>query len=704
MADFMGIQESVMLDASKVKVIDGIAGSGKSSGLHDWFASRGIEYFRYTSTNALKRDAEARYDMYGKCDTIAGGLFNTEGCRFYTSEKAPSCGTVVIDEILQADKRALDWAAHNRGGCNIFITTDSKQLLAPGCEGLLQAFNEFCGADDVVYTNVSKTKRAIDSETMAAYEDLYARASNGMDAFKAYRNNIPCIGFGNMPISPDNVYITHTKAIENYMYRNCDVRGAGFALIPKGTIARKPPRNLEKYPCLSQLQAEGRRYGSYTQCAAIATPTRYQGQEVSVGQTCYYIIEPGSMVTNREFYTVVTRCKSIKSLVIVILKLPKEFRLDTFAGMPIAKIRYAETTSVAMNEVGKEKYGPDYNFDCTLETVCGRKVAEEDTLWLARACDPAPDGEWNSDEIVYIDGDPVWLKSIAERLPDTNSKKPTPRGLLEREDDMDYGYMLEVYKALDENGIRRIIYPYPNRTAHREDIYESGHYCVDMFCAYLQILADSRVPVDGVIEYNKEYDRDKRIGFFLCRGSSVLANECIITDELVDVCDAEDIVFLFSAPCKKGVGTAARWLADARKSIECKSKYKAMSWGYLQKQYLSEGSGFFVMDPKHCREILMVAIISAMVSAMIRASQGMERYIVIDAVHVKTEHEARTVMSNIIGLGYDCRLSHIFFDGNEFGDKVEDVIDQSYSIQSAAANRRARKRERYRQNKERPTV
>lgn len=699
MIDFMGISPADMLDASKVKVIDGIAGAGKSSGLHIWLTGAGVKYGRYTSTNALKRDAAKRYDMSGCCDTIAGGLFTNEQGKFYVEQKPSDFTTVVIDEILQADKRALDWVDAYRGFCNIFITTDSRQMLAPGCAGLQSIFEDFCHRDYVIYTTTNKTLRAVDSYTASAYEDLYENAADGYGSFDRYRGRIPVIDFDSMPINADSVYITHTKAIEDYMYRYCGVKKVGFTLIPKGNIARKPPADLTRYPCLSQMQAESRRYSSYTQCSGIATPTRYQGQEVDPGKTCYYIIEPTSMVTNREFYTVVTRCKSFSSLVLVVIRIPEAFKLEKFCGKPINEIRYAKTTSEMLKEKAVEKYGADYNVDNDLTTINGRLAGTKRLLWLVRACDPAPDGMYNSGDIVYIDGSAVWLDGIAEVLPDVSSKKPTPRGMLEKEDDMDYTYMFEVYKALDERGISRIVYPYPNRTEHRADIYKNNHYCVDMFCAYLQILSHTRVPVDGRLEYDPDYDRGSRIGFYVCRGEKALAHECIITDELLEFCDPTSVDFLFSAPCKHGVRTAAKWLDDAKKSLECKAKYKAMPWGYLQKPYLQDESDFFVMDPRHCREILMIAIISAMVSTMFRASGGFERYIVIDAVHVKTEGEARIVMSRLINMGYDCRLSHIYYEDNEVGDKIEEILDQSYLILSAAEKRRERDRERKRRQR-----
>ena len=56
-----GITEKDFFDKSKLKIIDTIAGAGKSSMIDKILSDRGIQYGRYTSTNALKRDAEKRY-------------------------------------------------------------------------------------------------------------------------------------------------------------------------------------------------------------------------------------------------------------------------------------------------------------------------------------------------------------------------------------------------------------------------------------------------------------------------------------------------------------------------------------------------------------------------------------------------------------------------------------------------------------------
>lgn len=123
------ISDEDFLDKTKVKIIDGKAGAGKSSKIDAYLKEKNIPYARYTSTNALKRDAQKRYEGT-ECDTIAGGLFTTEDGHFYCEMKSPDVHTVVIDEILQTSERVIDWIKENRGIYNIIVTTDTRQMLA----------------------------------------------------------------------------------------------------------------------------------------------------------------------------------------------------------------------------------------------------------------------------------------------------------------------------------------------------------------------------------------------------------------------------------------------------------------------------------------------------------------------------------------------------------------------------------------------
>ena len=110
-------------------------------------------------------------------------------------------------------------------------------------------------------------------------------------------------------------------------------------LICKGSIASKPPKDLHKYPILSQLQAERMKSQAYLQLANIGSITRYQGSEVTDKQKLYYIITLDSRITNREWYTVVSRCWTLDSIVIVIANRQTKEKLKTFNNRKIKDVR-----------------------------------------------------------------------------------------------------------------------------------------------------------------------------------------------------------------------------------------------------------------------------------------------------------------------------------------------------------------------------
>ena len=58
MDNIFNISITDFLNPYKIKIIDGIAGAGKSSIIHNFFKEKNISYMRCTSTNRLKRDAE----------------------------------------------------------------------------------------------------------------------------------------------------------------------------------------------------------------------------------------------------------------------------------------------------------------------------------------------------------------------------------------------------------------------------------------------------------------------------------------------------------------------------------------------------------------------------------------------------------------------------------------------------------------------
>lgn len=178
--NILNIPLKVLLDKNFIKVIDGIAGAGKSSALHKILKDNKILYLRTTSTNKLKKDAMARYPECN-CQTVAGGLFTTnlKDGGYYREYKDVEEDTIVIDEILQTNSKVFQYCIDNIGKKNIIITTDSHQMLAPG-QGIfiLEEFKKFCKREDVYYVELTNTLRARNPETKAIFEELYRSVDN----------------------------------------------------------------------------------------------------------------------------------------------------------------------------------------------------------------------------------------------------------------------------------------------------------------------------------------------------------------------------------------------------------------------------------------------------------------------------------------------------------------------------------------------
>lgn len=338
--------EKDFLDPDKVKIVYGVAGRGKSSKIIGYLKSNNIPFLWTTSTNKLKRDAQERYDC--EASTVASALFHNEHCKFYVSEKDPECKTIIIDEILQTSPKVLDWIRNHRGRYNIIVMTDIKQMLAQGNEKtFLSKFQELLDEPFSLSDEGTQTKRAThddvtDFETKEKIEYLYTKSNNGFGEFTKDKDSgiFDIINYEEMPFNTNDIYITHLNATEDKLYRDFKLAETIIdpeVLIPKGGIASKPPKDPSKYPILSQNQAEKTRARSYYQLKNIGSCTRYQGSECTDKQKLYYIITPNSKVTNREWYTVVSRCWKLSSIVIVIAT-DQKAKPKTFKGKKIKDV------------------------------------------------------------------------------------------------------------------------------------------------------------------------------------------------------------------------------------------------------------------------------------------------------------------------------------------------------------------------------
>ena len=215
-------------------------------------------------------------------------------------------------------------------------------------------FEDFLKEPFVISDEGTETKRARDPETKAKIEELYSKSDDSFGCFKSDVDSLrfPIINYEDMEYNTHDVYITHLNETEDFIYRDKGFAAGSFntdELIPKGSLASKPPKDPSKYPILSQLQAEKQRSRAYYQVANIGSCTRYQGSEVTTNQKLYYIITLDSKITNREWYTVVSRCWSLDSIVIVIIGRKKKEPLKQFRNKVVKNIMVLSVTEGDFN-------------------------------------------------------------------------------------------------------------------------------------------------------------------------------------------------------------------------------------------------------------------------------------------------------------------------------------------------------------------
>ena len=611
------ITDEDMLNKNLIKVIDGIAGSAKSSKIDTFFSGN---YHRYTSTVRLMKDASRRFDC--KSDTIAGGLFTTENGHFFVDMREPEEINVIIDEILQTSSRVLEWCKKYVGKYNIIITTDTRQMLPKqGGESFLKKFKEFCKEDFVIYRQLYKTYRAINEETEEMYNILYNSVDddNG-EMFSLYKNKFDTIKYEDMPFSSSYVYLTHTNNIEELLYKDKDIANRSYIeFIPKGCIAKREV-DLSRYPVLCQNQANKLRTTNYLQASNIGTVTRYQGSEVEDGQKCYFIIEPHSHVCNREFYTALTRCKNMHDFCIVICTESKKERLTTFNGI---KIKDEKVLSLCSDDVDVSiiKDG----------MIIGEKF--NDIL----SVNISTEFEYNPD-VIYIDGK-KYHRYTEEKM---EKGKFDIRTLLKKEPNFDFD-MEEVYKVLDSHGILFFDAPHISNTGKSKD---DNRYYLDLFSAYPHILSHGLMPKNSVMTFEES---PKKINFYYIDCPEFHGK--IVTGDLgatlYDKYGHLGMLYLFSLDYTKGCKMGKVLEEAATRSIESKTEVKKILWGILEKKYL-DWMGYFDTDMSHFHGtlvrkeynrygILMVGILSELYKVMIDLSMIEDGYICVDALHFNDE-------------------------------------------------------------------
>lgn len=609
------ISDKDFFDKNKIKVIDGIAGAGKSSIIDKFFEDNGKKYGRYTSTNALKRDAQKRYPGT-VCETVASGLFKTdaEHRAFYKEPREIEYEDIVIDEILQTSPRVIDYCKENRGFKNIIITTDTTQLLAPELgDVLIKKFMELKDDPNVIWITLTESKRPVNEVTTTYYNIAYKKAQADPDGFSFYKDvkaHVKNAQFCDIKISNSDIILTHTKAIEEYIYKVVQPRETGFELIPKGTIARKQPKNLDVYPVISQSVAEDKKIKAYLQAKQICTPTRYQGSEALPGTNVYFMVEKNSKVSTREIYTVLTRCKDIHDLTIVTIDLPETGELKTYFGKPVKRHGYLTIDHDIPELDNALKKG--YMDKEKIENIVRQHESKEISY---------------DEYSIYYKGEQITTKENKERNENKKgSNKYTPSSIMKKEEKVHYSYVADIYRVLEANGVDRIAYPgirresVPGIPIPQEIQGQLGNrhkfgYTkeLDLYSAYATIMRNEEMPVDGFITYQKGIPGN--LDFYICIEDCMIYKGHMFTNAFKEAIPHGK--YLFSLPCEKGLKPGIFLYDKAHHSIETKSQLKEFHWGYYQKKYLSpiyKGNevAYYELNESFIYEVLMVAILSVL--------------------------------------------------------------------------------------------
>ena len=628
-----GIKKEDFLNKNIIKIIDGIAGAGKSSIIDNFLKNNNINYLRTTSTNQLKIDAAKRYDI--ECKTICSALFNNKNGFFYDEFKEVEQNTIVIDEILQTSVKVLEWVQLNIEKVNIIITCDSKQLLSQEGESEIKnKFLELCNSNNVIYVNIEKTKRPVNEETAKVYKKYYELAdSDNIYTYNYLINNFKSFNFEDINFSNKNAYICHTKEIEEYIYIYFNLStNDEVERVPKGYLASKQPKNLKNYPLFSQLRAEKNKSLKYCQAKNVACPTRFQGSEVADGNKLYYIIEKNSKIIARELYTVITRCKNINDFYIVVVDFEKTKKLKSFNNKPIKKEIYA---SMEWFEDVKEPFLLDNNI---INNLFSNRFKDTSKYTYNR-------------DVIYLKNktqQPLFVSNNYIKYDNNNSKKPTIKTMIKKEASLNLSYINDMYLELEKYGIDKIRKPIIKNENTKE-----GKFQIDICGAYPYFLKFDFLPCDG--EFSNEYNKDN-LNYYIYNGE-FLTDKSIITENLKNYIEDNSLgvcEFVFSLPKQYGSKTGDDVFELYHRSKEKKEETKKnMKWGILEKHFLklNYNEDAYIIKEDCTYEIFMATIYSNLTYNMLLLNDIIEgNFIQVDAIYFDNLNDLDELNKKIINI------------------------------------------------------
>lgn len=635
---FFGISDADLLDKNKIKIISGIAGSGKSQSAVDNLRRLGVNFCLASFSNALKFAAADRF----KCDTdtICGLEFINHPYPRSAEREVTEFDTVVNDEILLDGIECLNWMKHNVSKVNIIALTDNRQMLqAENSKAVIKVFDKLCKQKNVIYVETTKTYRAKNDETRAMYDELYNLNSDQLFTVNQAVNLFKCDVLKIEDISYDkcNTYICHSNRIEHEIYKRYDLSNNRLNdLIPKNHIARNRKVDFSKYPICDQISATDKKINAYLQVANCASVTRFQGREVDINNQLYFLVENDSLFTGRELYTVGTRAKDMKSIHIVIvevtdykdpvaikkIKTVNAKRLD----IPDSKESYSRLNNMDMNKLIKEHGEPGAYYYKDIVSSGERVIygtMSEDSL--KRFCDIVNEkGEFR---ISYKKTKCGAVKSI--------------RSICKKDVTMHFDYIPKVYSIINDDVTPpRIVNP---KQCKKDDF---DKLC-DIYSAFPTVLKNADMPSAGFIYEERS---DDLLNFYVYEGD-IVTKGSVITEKLAE--KLGDSRYVFSVPKQKGCELGRYTYEQCRKSKEKKDAVnKNFLWGMLESDYYKKEivccdgqmQMKYVIHREHNLELIACALWSELCCVMLDAieSIGADKFVVVtDGLYYNGDREPK---------------------------------------------------------------
>lgn len=684
-----GISDKDLLDPTKIKIIDGIAGSGKSTQIVNKLTELGSHFCLASFSNALKFAAADKFGC--PCDTICGLEFHNYPYPRSEERDVTEFDTVINDEMLLDGTECMKWMMNHVGSVNIIGLTDSHQMLsAENSDQVLKLLDKMKKRKDVIYVNVTQTKRAVNVETTMMYNELFNLQSNQAFTLSQVQAMFNCDiqVFSNIQYCNNHTYICHSNKIEHELYKAYDISNrSDINKIPKNHIARNRKVDFSKYPTCDQLTAIDKKLSAYCQCANIATPTRFQGKEVMPGDECYFIVEEGSFFTGREIYTVGTRVKDMKSLHIVIIDVNEykdpeainKVRVAVPHRLDIPELEckyYKQLSNNDMNALIKEhgKPGTYYYNDFV---TSGKNV-----VFGTKGVD-------SFKSLGTIENDKGNFTITIDKV--KGGRRKSIKSVVKKDVTMHYDYMPKVYEIVnDQIKAPRIINP---KGCHVNDF---DRYC-DLYSAFPTILHFAPMPAAGYVYTERD---DELLNFYRYNGEKVTKGS-IITEELAQKIGESE--YLFSVKKQMGCELGHYTYAESRESKEKKeSIHKNFKWGAFYRPYYKrevvtlDGNSVlrYVKYEKDNLELVGCAVWSKLCCIMLDAidSLGIDKFMVAtDGLFYNGD------AIPVIPKEYDFRIDNkqMERDFGKTGDKYSNVIFKTYDdLKDARAAKAERERKR----------